>query len=123
MDCGVELPLRLPGGGGPIGATLPEQISRPVHELLDLQPIGGQVGDEDGLVGSDGHAGAVTNDDECGQGDEVEPEAASDRLFSLPLYPGLSDADIRDAVAAVVLQGNVPLVRHIGPVGVQGREF
>ena len=28
-------------------------------------------------------------------------EAASDRLFSLPLYPGLSDADVRDAVAAV----------------------
>jgi dTDP-4-amino-4,6-dideoxygalactose transaminase len=28
-------------------------------------------------------------------------EAASDRLFSLPLYPGLTDADVRDAVAAV----------------------
>ena len=28
-------------------------------------------------------------------------EAASDRLFSLPLYPALSDADLCDAVAAV----------------------
>ncbi len=28
-------------------------------------------------------------------------EAASDRLFSLPLYPGLTDADLRDAVAAL----------------------
>jgi dTDP-4-amino-4,6-dideoxygalactose transaminase len=28
-------------------------------------------------------------------------EAASDRLFSLPLYPGLTEADLRDAVAAV----------------------
>jgi dTDP-4-amino-4,6-dideoxygalactose transaminase len=28
-------------------------------------------------------------------------EAASDRLFSLPLYPGLTDGDIRDVVAAL----------------------
>jgi dTDP-4-amino-4,6-dideoxygalactose transaminase len=28
-------------------------------------------------------------------------EAASDRLFSLPLYPGLGEADIRDVVRAV----------------------
>lgn len=28
-------------------------------------------------------------------------EAASDRLFSLPLYPGLTDADVRDTVTAV----------------------
>jgi len=28
-------------------------------------------------------------------------EAASDRLFSLPLYPGLTDADFRDVVAAL----------------------
>lgn len=28
-------------------------------------------------------------------------EAASDRLFSLPLYPGLTEADVRDVVGAV----------------------
>ena len=28
-------------------------------------------------------------------------EAASDRLFSLPLYPGLTDVDVRDTVTAV----------------------
>ena len=28
-------------------------------------------------------------------------EAASDRLFSIPLYPGLTEADIRDVVAAL----------------------
>jgi perosamine synthetase len=28
-------------------------------------------------------------------------EAASDRLFSLPLYPGLTDIDVRDTIMAV----------------------
>jgi perosamine synthetase len=28
-------------------------------------------------------------------------EAASDRLFSLPVYPGLTDASLRDVVAAL----------------------
>jgi dTDP-4-amino-4,6-dideoxygalactose transaminase len=37
----------------------------------------------------------------CQRGLCPAAEAASDRLFSLPLYPGLGEADVRDVVGAV----------------------
>ncbi len=37
----------------------------------------------------------------CARGDLPKAEFASDRIFSLPLYPGMSEADVADAAAAV----------------------
>ena len=53
-------------------------------------------------------------------------EAASDRLFSLPLYPGLTDGDIRDVVAALakvlaVARTHAFPVTDAEPLGPAGR--